>query len=163
MVLTASLPSLGEGALKNREDPKILGTAKVSHLDKIVITSTHLLFHMPGVQLAADCQPFLQNFRHRVLPDADLGGHVPLQLKLPGCCVPWWDTILSLRLELHTNGWLLACLPHYTTGQTYFYPAFNAARAEDAIKFAHEFSEVLAMPIMLEAVMRVRVSRGQLS
>jgi protein transport protein SEC24 len=54
----------------------------------------------------------------------------------------------------------LACLPHYTSGQTYFYPAFNAARSEDAIKFAHEFGTVLAMPIMLEAVMRVRASRG---
>lgn len=54
----------------------------------------------------------------------------------------------------------LACLPHYTSGQTYYYPAFNAGRTEDAIKFAHEFGEVLAMPIMLEAVMRVRASRG---
>jgi len=54
----------------------------------------------------------------------------------------------------------LACLPHYTAGQTFFYPAFNAARSEDAIKFAHEFGEVLAMPIMLEAVMRVRASKN---
>ena len=55
---------------------------------------------------------------------------------------------------------MIACLPHYTSGQTYYYPAFNAARSEDALKFAHEFGEVLAMPIMLEAVMRVRASRG---
>lgn len=55
----------------------------------------------------------------------------------------------------------LACLPHYTSGQTYFYPAFNAAKSEDAIKFAHEFGTVLAMPIMLEAVMRVRATKGQ--
>lgn len=54
-----------------------------------------------------------------------------------------------------------AHLPHYTSGQTYYYPAFNAARAEDAVKFAHEFGSVLAMPIMVEAIMRVRVSRGQ--
>ena len=53
-----------------------------------------------------------------------------------------------------------ACLPHYTSGQSYFYPAFNASRTEDAVKFAHEFGEVLAMPIMLEAVIRVRGSRG---
>ncbi|KIM79079.1 hypothetical protein PILCRDRAFT_10737 [Piloderma croceum F 1598] len=45
-------------------------------------------------------------------------------------------------------------------GQTYFYPAFDAARSEDAIKFAHEFGEVLVMPIMLEAVQRVRASKG---
>lgn len=55
---------------------------------------------------------------------------------------------------------MIAYLPHYTSGQTYYYPAFNAARSEDALKFAHEFGEVLAMPIMLEAVMRVRASRG---
>ena len=56
----------------------------------------------------------------------------------------------------------LACLPHYTSGQTYYYPAFNAGRTEDAIKFAHEFGQVLATPVMLEAVMRVRASRGVL-
>lgn len=55
---------------------------------------------------------------------------------------------------------LLACLPHYTSGQTYFYPAFNAAKSEDAVKFAHEFSQVIAMPIMVEAVMRVRATKG---
>lgn len=60
----------------------------------------------------------------------------------------------------HLTLYPAACLPHYTSGQTYYYPAFNAARAEDALKFAHEFGEVLAMPIMLEAVMRVRASRG---
>ena len=54
----------------------------------------------------------------------------------------------------------LACFPHYTSGQTYYYPAFNAGRSEDALKFAHEFGQVLAMPIMLEAIMRVRASRG---
>lgn len=52
------------------------------------------------------------------------------------------------------------CLPRYTGGQTYFYPAFDANRTEDALKFAHEFGEVLASPILLEAVMRVRASKG---
>ena len=60
-----------------------------------------------------------------------------------------------------TASFFLACLPHYTSGQTYYYPAFNAGRTEDAIKFAHEFGAVLATPIMLEAVMRVRASRGK--
>lgn len=54
----------------------------------------------------------------------------------------------------------IAYLPHYTSGQTYFYPAFNAANSEDAIKFAHEYGEVIAMPIMLEAVIRVRATKG---
>jgi protein transport protein SEC24 len=51
-------------------------------------------------------------------------------------------------------------LPRYTSGQTYFYPAFSAARQEDALKLARELAGVLAMPVMLEAVMRVRASRG---
>ena len=31
IVLSASLPTLGEGALKDRDDPKLYGTAKVTH------------------------------------------------------------------------------------------------------------------------------------
>ena len=71
--------------------------------------------------------------------------------------LPQQDTTFSLTCLLYS-----ACLPHYTSGQTYYYPAFNAGRTEDAIKFAHEFGEVLATPVMLEAVMRVRASRGPL-
>lgn len=66
---------------------------------------------------------------------------------------PW-----SIETDYHTTS---AYLPHYTAGQTYFYPAFNASRTEDAIKFAHEFGEVIAEPIMLEAVMRVRASKSK--
>ncbi|KAK9362105.1 hypothetical protein V1504DRAFT_490679 [Lipomyces starkeyi] len=54
----------------------------------------------------------------------------------------------------------LSNLPRYTSGQTYFYPGWNAGRSEDAIKFAHEFSEHLSMEIALEAVLRVRASNG---
>ena len=67
----------------------------------------------------------------------------------------------SLKYLASVDHTFLACLPHYTSGQTYYYPAFNAGRSEDAVKFAHEFGEVLATPIMLEAVMRVRASRGK--
>jgi protein transport protein SEC24 len=59
-----------------------------------------------------------------------------------------------------SNGWFLGALPHYTSGQTYFYPAFNASRAEDAIKFAHEFAQVIGSPIGLEGLVRIRASRG---
>lgn len=60
----------------------------------------------------------------------------------------------------YTDVATLSSLPRYTGGQTYFYPAFTAARTEDALKFAHEFGEVLSHPIALEAVMRIRTSRG---
>ncbi|QIW96542.1 hypothetical protein AMS68_002060 [Peltaster fructicola] len=54
----------------------------------------------------------------------------------------------------------LSNLPRYTGGQTYFYPAWNAARTEDAIKFATEFSDYLSSEISLEAVLRVRTTTG---
>ncbi|KAG7448674.1 CPII coat sec24 protein [Guyanagaster necrorhizus] len=122
MVLSASLPSVGPGALKNREDPKILGTAKESGLLQAASTFYKMF--------AIECS------RAQVSID------------------------MFLFSTSYQDVATLACLPHYTSGQTYYYPAFNAGRSEDALKFAHEFGGVLAMPIMLEAVMRVRASRG---
>ncbi|KAJ2895300.1 uncharacterized protein MKZ38_006710 [Zalerion maritima] len=54
----------------------------------------------------------------------------------------------------------LSNLPRYTGGQTWFYPAWNAGRSEDAMKFAAEFSEYLSSEIGLEAVLRVRATTG---
>lgn len=54
----------------------------------------------------------------------------------------------------------LSNLPRYTGGQTWFYPGWNAARSEDAIKFAREFSDYLSSEIALEAVLRVRATTG---
>ncbi|KAJ7648771.1 hypothetical protein DFH06DRAFT_1270773 [Mycena polygramma] len=54
----------------------------------------------------------------------------------------------------------LTLLQHYTSGQAFYYPAFNAAIPEDAVKFAVELGRVLTMPNMLESEMRVRCSRG---
>ncbi|KAG6865001.1 COPII subunit, partial [Blastosporella zonata] len=122
VVLSSSLPSVGAGALKPREDPKVLGTAKESAL----------------LQAAS---PFYKTFAIE-------------------CSRAHVSVDMFLFSAGYTDVASLACLPHYTSGQTYYYPAFNAGRSEDALKFAHEFGEVLAMPIMLEAVMRVRASRG---
>ncbi|EUC53780.1 protein transporter SEC24 [Rhizoctonia solani AG-3 Rhs1AP] len=122
MVLSSTLPTLGEGALKPREDPKLLGTAKESSLLQPA-SSFYKTF-------AIDCS------RAQISVD------------------------MFLFSNAYTDVASLSCLPHYTSGQTFFYPAFNASRAEDALKFAHEFGEVLGSPIGLEAVMRVRASRG---
>lgn len=54
----------------------------------------------------------------------------------------------------------LSNLPRYTGGQTYFYPGWSAARSDDAIKFAREFSDYLSAEIGLEAVLRVRATTG---
>ncbi|CAH7681135.1 hypothetical protein PPACK8108_LOCUS13697 [Phakopsora pachyrhizi] len=120
MVLNASLPTLGPGALKVREDPKILGTAKESTLLQAA-TGFYKTF-------AIDCS------RSQVSVD------------------------MWLFSSVYADVASLSCLPCYTGGNTYFYPAFNAARSEDALKFAHEFGQVLASPIALEAVMRVQAS-----
>ncbi|KAG8861073.1 COPII subunit [Serendipita sp. 405] len=122
LVLSASLPTLGAGALKDRDDPKLFGTSKESNL----------------LQPAS---PFYKTF-----------------------AIDCSRSQVSVDMFLFSAGYTdiatLSCLPRYTAGQTYFYPAFNAARSEDALKFAHEFGEVLASPIGLEAVIRVRASRG---
>ncbi|RMZ79231.1 hypothetical protein DV737_g3545, partial [Chaetothyriales sp. CBS 132003] len=54
----------------------------------------------------------------------------------------------------------LSNLPRYTGGQTFFYPGWNAARQDDAFKFAAEFSDYLSTEIGLEAVLRVRATTG---
>jgi len=54
----------------------------------------------------------------------------------------------------------LSNLPRYTGGQTWFYPGWNAAREDDAMKFAKEFSDYLSAEIGLEAVLRVRATTG---
>jgi protein transport protein SEC24 len=55
---------------------------------------------------------------------------------------------------------VIGCLPRFTGGNTFFYPAFTAAKSEDALKFAHELAEFVSQRIALEAVMRVRASKG---
>ncbi|CDZ97805.1 cpii coat sec24 protein [Phaffia rhodozyma] len=122
VTLTSTLPTLGPGALKHREDPKLLGTSKESTLLQSA-GSWYKTF-------AIDCS------RAQVSVD------------------------MFLFSATYTDIASLSCLPKYTGGQTYFYPAFNAAKSEDAIKFSYELGEVLASQICLEAVIRVRASRG---
>ena len=73
-------------------------------------------------------------------------------------------TQVSIDMFLFSSGYQdvasLSNLPRYTGGQTYFYPAWNAARTEDAIKFATEFSDHLSSEVGLEAVLRIRTTTG---
>jgi protein transport protein SEC24 len=122
LTLTATLPSVGPGALKNREDAKLLGTSKESSL---------------------------------------LGAASSFYKTFPIDCS---RSQVSVDMFLFSSGYTdvatLSCLPRYTGGQTYFYPGFHAARSEDALKFAHEFAEVMASPISYEAVLRLRCTKG---
>ncbi|KAI8388009.1 Sec23/Sec24 trunk domain-containing protein [Radiomyces spectabilis] len=120
--LQSTLPNVGTGALKPREDVKLLGTAKESTL----LNAASPFYK----SFAVDCS------RSQVACDMLIFG------------------------GQYSDVATLSCLPRYTGGQTYFYPGFNASRTEDALKFAHEFSELLAEQIGLEAVIRIRASRG---
>jgi protein transport protein SEC24 len=120
--LSASLPTIGEGALKARDDPKLLGTSKESSL----LTAASSFYKT----FAIECS------KQQVSVD------------------------MFLFSANYTDVATLGCLPRYTAGQTYLYPGFNASRQEDAIKFSTEFGRVLAMPLGLEAVIRVRATRG---
>ncbi|RKP03088.1 hypothetical protein CXG81DRAFT_9982 [Caulochytrium protostelioides] len=48
----------------------------------------------------------------------------------------------------------------FTAGATYYYKAFNAKRPEDSVKFTTELSHFLGRALGLEAVLRIRASRG---
>ncbi|KAI7902295.1 uncharacterized protein BX663DRAFT_435291 [Cokeromyces recurvatus] len=120
--LQSTLPNTGVGALKPREDVKLLGTSKESTL----LNAASPFYK----SFAVDCS------RSQVACDMVIFG------------------------GQYSDVATLSCVPHYTGGQTYYYPGFNASRTEDALKFAHEFSELLAEQIGLEAVIRIRASRG---
>lgn len=170
-MLSATLPGLGAGGLKNREDAKALGTSKVcftcsktrdvnffclfrnrDYCSLLRLSTRHSQSSVQGLMYQSIC--FCSVLRIR------------MSRVLVGLLLPADRPTLNggyRCMQCNNMFFTIAALPHYTSGQTYYYPAFNAARAEDALKFAHEFGEVLAMPIMLEAVMRVRASRGTIS
>jgi protein transport protein SEC24 len=54
----------------------------------------------------------------------------------------------------------LVALSRFTGGQHYYYASFNGAREEDAAKLSHELAHFLASETGLEAVLRVRASKG---
>lgn len=122
IALCNSLPTLGDGALKSRDDPKLLGTSKEA-------------------SLLSAASPFYKTFAIE-------------------CSKSQVAVDMFLFSASYTDVATLSCLPRYTAGQTYLYPGFNGSRQEDAIKFGTEFGKVLSQPIGLEAVIRVRASRG---
>ncbi|KAJ3038754.1 COPII subunit [Rhizophlyctis rosea] len=122
IVLQSTLPNSNEGALKPREDPKLLGTPK-------------------EVTLLQPQTPFYKN--------------------LAVTCSPTQVSIdVFLFSAQYADVATLSGCAKFTGGSVYFYPNFNAARPDDALKFANEFSHFLSRPIGLEAVMRVRASKG---
>ncbi|KAJ2765280.1 COPII subunit, partial [Coemansia nantahalensis] len=54
----------------------------------------------------------------------------------------------------------VACLARYTGGSVFHYPSFMAARRPEVDRFTHEFGRHLGADIGLEAVLRLRASKG---
>ncbi|KAJ1732751.1 COPII subunit, partial [Coemansia biformis] len=54
----------------------------------------------------------------------------------------------------------VACLARYTGGSVFHYPSFMAARKPEVDRFMYELSNHLAANIGLEAVLRLRASKG---
>ncbi|KAJ6478153.1 protein transporter SEC24 [Mycena vitilis] len=122
VLLSASVPTVGRGALDVSEDARRNDSQKEPDSDKSASAFYHALA-LSCIKACVSVDMFLAGDRYR--------------------------GVATLTL-----------LQHYTSGQAFYYPAFNAAIREDAVKFAVEFGRVLAMPSMLEAEMRVRCSRG---
>lgn len=120
-VLSSSLPSLGTGALKNREDPKLLGTSKVclapTNCDALDFSHVHL-----GINLVATCFIVLQDVCHRLFTSTGFCRYVLVQRFISRCSNPWYAVSRTLqnvllmnhfRLSTSLHGWpnlLLPCL-----------------------------------------------------
>lgn len=48
----------------------------------------------------------------------------------------------------------------FTGGAVYYYPGFNGSKLEDSLKFSRELSHLMTRPLGLEAVLRIRASKG---
>jgi len=115
-----SLPSIGEGALKPRENVRLIGTDKEQTLlnsDDVWYKNNAIDFSR--LQIAVDVFLFSNQF---------------------------------------TDVATLAVLAKYTSGSTFFYPAFFANR--DGQRFHSDLRHVLTRATGFEAVMRVRATRG---
>ncbi len=61
-MLSSSLPSVGSGALKNREDPKVLGTSKVGIEYSPVTHEVNMLYFPQESALLQAASPFYKTF-----------------------------------------------------------------------------------------------------
>ncbi|KAJ2721324.1 COPII subunit [Coemansia sp. Benny D115] len=54
----------------------------------------------------------------------------------------------------------VSCLAHYTGGSVFHYPSFMATRKPEVERFTREFTQHLSAHVGLEAVLRIRASKG---
>ena len=136
MVLSASLPTLGEGALKPREDMKALGTiAENQMLQPASAFFKTFAINCSRVQLSVDMFLFGTQFMDIATQGTGSIEH-------------------SFLLTFPVGS------SRFTGGSLYYYPGFNAAKTEDAVKFASELTHFVSRSMGLEAVLRVRCTKG---
>ena len=70
IVLSSSLPSVGAGALKDREDPKIFGTSKVCPCFLSLAVQDDSYWPYLGINSPLPCFVILQIIRYRLLKGA---------------------------------------------------------------------------------------------
>jgi hypothetical protein len=80
MVLSASLPTLGAGTLKDRDDPKLFGTSKVRDGNQFVRMSNTVT----GIQSPSARRSILQNVCYRLFKESSFGRYVPVLQRLSG-------------------------------------------------------------------------------
>jgi protein transport protein SEC24 len=122
ILLSATMPSLGPGQLKQREDNKLFGTAQ----ENTLLQPQSSFFK----SFAIDCS------RSQVCVDMFLFGNAYMDLTT------------------------LTGASRFTGGSMYYYPGFNSSRVEDSLKFSDEFGTFIGQGVGLEAVLRVRASKG---
>ncbi len=123
VILQSSVPSVGEGTIKPRDDSRTWGTSNESSLLK----SQSTFYKIQATEAS----------RVQICFDLFL---------CPG----------NVSMDIATIG----TLARYSGGKTFFYPGFNAGKAEDAVKFASDLSTFLSKEVCFESVIRIRASQG---
>jgi protein transport protein SEC24 len=142
LLFQTCLPNTGEGTLKPRDNPRLLGTDKEHTLlttDDAYVTSVYTS--------TARCGYAVDSFACRWYKNNGID-FSRLQIAV--------DTFLFSNQ--YTDLATLAVLSKYTAGTTYFYPGYYGPR--DATKFETELAHCLTRPTGFEAVMRVRATTG---
>ena len=125
IVLSASLPNVGPGALKSREDPKVFGTPKVRWFFTLRLVML-LITRPPGISVTTSRIAVLQDVCHRLFTSTGFCRYVLVQRFLSRCSNPWYAVSMPAqnvflmnysRLSSPLHGWSNLLLPCLTYSQ----------------------------------------------
>ena len=93
-------------------------------------------------------------------------GPAPARIRLPAAASPARARLTTsphARSRVRLSGLVRSTTgagPRFTGGSLYYYPGFNGGVKEDVVKFSTDYAHFISRPYGLEAVMRVRASKG---